>query len=202
MNWQRLDRENTVKVIDFIKSAAEPGLFSNATSEVKRARLSFYENIFLYQITNFASLPSFTFTFLGDGTFFHYMDGTETPIYSMNDKGTLSLNDRSVVDYLDFFMQYVQVDDDEMFLIRNPHDMPLLDSLDPASAAVVISNHKPAVVSYDAGYDVYTIEADVYSEGLVIRATIDIAHNGHVTIQKRQMIVNAVAQAASPEVMV
>ena len=65
MNWQRLDRENTLKTIDSVKSASEAGLFSPTTSEVQRARLSFYEGIDLYKLTNFASLPSFTFEYLG-----------------------------------------------------------------------------------------------------------------------------------------
>lgn len=201
MNWQRLDRDTTIKIIDSVKSAGEAGLFSLATSEVKRARLSFYEKVDLYKLTNFASLPSFTFEYLGDGTHFQYLDGTEQPIYTTNDKGVLELNERTVVDYLEFFFAHVAFEEEEMALIQNPHDNPLLDSLDIDSADSVISNHKPAVVTYDAGYDKHTVEADLYADGLLIRATIEVSAAGRVSIIDRKMIVNAVAHSAISGIM-
>ncbi len=201
MNWQRLDRETTLKTIDSVKSASEAGLFSPGTSEVQKARLSFYEGVDLYKVTNFASLPSFTFKYLGDGTFFQYLDGTEQPIYITNDKGKLSLNDRSVVDYLAFFFEHVMVDDDEMFFIQSAHDMPLLDSLDEDSIDAITKNHTAPHVQYDAGFDKYTVEADLYAEGLLMRVTIEVTASGRVTIQNRRMIVNAIAHSAGSGIM-
>lgn len=202
MNWQRVDRDNTVKIIDSVKSAAESALFSPATSEVERARLPFYSAVSLYKITNFASLPSFTFEYLGDGTFFTYLDGTEEPIYTLNDKGILTLNEGTVVDYLEFFFAHVVLEDDEMFFIRNVNDMPLLDSLDADSIDEVTRNHRPVAVSYDSGFDRYTVEADLYAEGLVLRATMEVTASGRVTITQRRMVVNAIANSFSSEIMV
>lgn len=201
MNWQRLDRENTIKIIESVKSAGEAGLFSLTTSEVKKARLSFYDAIGLFKLTNFASLPSFTFEYLGDGVHFQYLDGTELPIYATNDKASFELNERSVLDYLEFFFSHVAFEDEEMAFIANPHDNPLLDSLDMDSADVVIRNHKPARVSYDAGYDKHTVEADLYADGMLIRATIEVTASGRVSIVDRKMIVNAVAHSAISGIM-
>lgn len=201
MNWQRLDRETTLKTIDSVKSAAEGALFSPATSEVQKARVSFYDGVDLFKLTNFASLPSFTFEYLGDGMHYHYLDGTETPIYTVNDKGHLSLNERSVVDYLEFFLSHVMVDDEEMFLIQNPHDMPLLESLEIDSLDAITRNHKHATVSYDAGFDKHTVEADIYADGLLMRATIEVNATGRVTIKDRRMIVNAVAESTGSGIM-
>lgn len=201
MNWQRLDRETTITIIESVRSAGEAGLFSLTTSEVKRARLPFYEKIDLYRLTNFASLPSFTFDYLGDGTLFQHLDGTELPIYTTNDKGVLELNDRTVVDYLEFFFAHVAFEEEEMALIQNPHDNPLLDSLDIDSADSVINNHKPALVTYDAGFDKHTVEADLYADGLLIRATIEVSAAGRVSITDRKMIVNAVAHSAISGIM-
>lgn len=201
MNWQRLDRDNTLKTIESVKSASEAGLFSPGTSEVQRARLSFYAGIDLYKLTNFASLPSFTFEYLGNGTYFTYLDGTELPIYTVNDKGNLELNERSVVDYLEFFFAHVMTDDEEMMLIKNPHDMPLLDSLERDSIDAVMRNHKPPVVSYDAGYDKHTVEVDLYADGLLLRAIVEVTDSGRVKILDRKMIVNAVAHSDRSGIM-
>jgi hypothetical protein len=193
MHWQRLDRENTLKTIESVRSASDPGLFSPGTSEVQKARLSFYENIDLYKLTNFASLPSFTFEYLGNGKFFHYLDGTELPIYTVNDRNPLTLNERTVVDYLEFFFRHVMVDDEEMVLIKDPRDMPLLDSLEEDTLDSVLKSHTPPKAVYDAGFDKHTVEADVYADGLVMRATVEVGASGRVRILNRRMTMNAVA---------
>lgn len=202
MYFQRLDRDSTMNVINGVKSSAHPGLFSAGTSEVRRAYLSFYSGLFLYKLTNFSSLPSFSFEFVGNGTFFHYLDGTEEPIYTLNDEGYLVLNDRSVLDYLDFFLSHTAEDGGESFLIRNPEDMPLLDSLDMKSAEAIAMNHRPAFVEYDAGFDKFTLETDLYAEGLVMRAVVCIDNRGRVDILERKMVLNAVAETPHSEIIV
>lgn len=194
MHWQRLDRDTTIKVIDSVKSASEPGLIVSGTSEVERARLSFYEDISAYKITNFASLPSFTFEYLGDGTFFNYLDGTEIPVYAMNDKGALRLTEATAVDYLTFFFSHVMGEDGEdILLVKNPHDMPLLDSLEPAAYDAVMRGHKPPVVKPLTNGGM-AVEADIYDDGQLTRASIDITPAGRVSITGQKMILNAVAR--------
>lgn len=195
--WQRLNRDDTLKIIDSVKSAAEPGLISRGSTDVERAWLPFYKTFYLYRITNYASLPSFTFQYLGDGTFFHYLDGTEHPIHSVNDKGALQLNEIHVLDYLSFYFEHVTEDEDgEIVMMRQPQDMPLLKSLDPAGYDAVLRGHQPPRVDYDATRDTYTVESDIYNDGLMLRAHLTVTGRGRVKINDRKMILNAVARGA------
>jgi hypothetical protein len=73
MHWQRLDRDKTLATIKSVRSLTDAGLFSPVTSEVQKAVLSFYNGVELYKLTNFSSLPSFTFEYLGDGMHFYYL---------------------------------------------------------------------------------------------------------------------------------
>lgn len=190
MQWQRLDRDNSVKVIDSVKSAENAGMFSIATSEVKRARLVFYTDYYLYKVTNFASLPSFSFQYLSDGTFFHYLDGTEISIYAVNDKGSIALNVANVLPYLDFFFSQVGDEDGDIMLINNPHDMPLLESLDVDVYQAVFSQHKPATVEYNENTGKYLVQADLYKDARLIRAKIEISSRGRVKIIHQEMIMH------------
>jgi hypothetical protein len=88
MKWQRLNREDSIRILDSVKSMGEAQLFTAATCEVQKAALSFYENTDLYKITNFASFPSFTFEYLGQRRSLPVSGRTtEQPIYTINDKG-------------------------------------------------------------------------------------------------------------------
>ncbi|HPF78671.1 MAG TPA: hypothetical protein PLF01_05180 [Alphaproteobacteria bacterium] len=202
MHWQRLDRETSVKVIDSVKSDANAGLFSIGTSEVQRARLPFYKDYFVYKVTNFASLPSFSFEYLGDGTFFQYLDGTEAPIIAVNDKGQLNLDHNNVLAYLEFYFAHAIGEDGDIILINNPHDMPLLESLDIDSYNAVFAQHKPVQIHYDGGYDAYEIDADLYKDSQVVRARIEVNSKGRVTIKDQKMTMQQVSGSGYPEAII
>lgn len=187
MHWQRLDRDTSVKVIDSVKSDANEGLFSIGTSEVQRARVSFYRDYFIYKVTNYASLPSFTFEYLSDGTFFHYLDGTETPIYAVNDKGGLTLDPNNVIDYAAFYYERAGDEDGDVCMIKNPSDMPLLDSLDSRAYDAVFDKHiTPQVTLGEHG--TYFIEANLYKDTQLIRAKMEVTPKGRVKIINQKMI--------------
>lgn len=200
MHWQRLDRDTSIKVIDSVKSDANAGMFSIGTSEVQRARIPFYKDYFIYKVTNFASLPSFSFEYLSDGTFFNYIDGTDGPIYTVNDKGVLTLNQNNVLSYLDFYFSKVGGEDGEdIIVINNPHDMPLLDSLDADAYNAVFNQHRPAEIAFDANVNKFTIEADMYSDSQLVRAQIEVTAKGRVKILSQKMIMHEVVKPDYPE---
>lgn len=205
MQWQRLNREDTAKIIDSVKSAAAPGLFAPTTSEAKKCRLPFYGDFVLYRLTNYASLPSFTFNYLGDGTFFHYLDGTEGPLYAVNDKAALVLNEGTILDYLSFFFTYTSMGTDlgageesgSVTLVRTPDDMPLLGSLDDSGYGAVVAAHRPPVVQQDDGTGLYRVETDIFSEGRIIRARVDVTAAGRVRIVDQKNVTAAPARDAA-----
>ncbi len=203
MHWQRLDRDTSAKIITSVASEAEAGLFSAVTSEVTRAGLRFYKGYHLYKITNYASLPSFTFQYLSDGTFFHYLDGTEDPIYTVNAKGALTLDERSAVEYAAFFLEHVSGEDgEERYLITDPHDLPLLESMGEAAFEAVLRDHKAPHVDYDGGLDAYVIEADLYMDGMVTRGRIEVKTNGRLTIAGQKMTMSGFSGTGLGDYMV
>lgn len=203
MQWQRLDRDTSHKIITSVASDAEAGLFSAATSEVTRAYVSFYIGWHVYKVTNYASLPSFTFQYLSDGTFFHYLDGTEEPIYAVNAKGALNIDDRTAIDYLTFFFEHVSGENgEERQLITNPHDMPLLESLGPDAFDAISRDYKPPSVVYDGGLDAYVVEANLYTDGQVLRARMEIKPNGRVSIAHEKMTMHSLSDTGQDGYMV
>ena len=202
MHWQRLDRDTSIKVIDSVKSNADMGLFAIGTSEVQRARLPFYKEYEAYKVTNYASLPSFTFEYLSDGTFFHYLDGTEEALHTVNDKGMLSLDKHNVMEYLSFYFGHVGNDEGDIYVINNPHDMPLLDSLDADAYNTVFTHHKPAEIHYDGGFDAYKIEADLYTDTQIVRAKIEVNTKGRVTIKNQKAVMHEVLASGASEAIV
>jgi len=204
LQWKKLDRDSSIKVIDSVKSAADMGMFNVGTCEVTMARVSFYEENAIFKITNFASVPSFSFEYLGDGTFFHYLDGTTEAIHKANDSGKLKLRDSNVLDYIAFYFERianVNPDMDDVTIIVNPHDMPLLDSLDPMAYAAVMANFKPAEIMQNSDMG-YTVETAIYTESMAMRATIEVTPRGRVRILDQKMIMNEMLDSNPSEALI
>ena len=157
--------------------------------------------IFVYKVTNYASLPSFSFQYLSDGKFFQHLDGTEEPIHAVNDKSGLNLDKNNVIEYLKFYFSHVGDEDGDITIITNPHDMPLLDSLDQEAYNAVFNDHKPPEIHYDGGFDTYQIEANLYKDTQLVRAKITVTTKGRVEIKEQKMIMHQMLDSGSTQVI-
>ena len=203
MHWQRLDRDNTIQVLNAVKSADNEGMFSLGTSEVQSARLPFYKDYTTYKITSFASLPSFTFQFLSDGTFFHYLDGTEDPIHTVNDKGVLNLTEHNILEYLSFYFAQVGNDEgDEVIVVTTPNDIPSLDSLNPEAYDSAVNNYKAPEVTHNSESEIYNIKTDLYVDSRSVRSKIEVNAKGRVTIIEQKTDIPQVMKAPKAQTLI
>ena len=189
-DWHKLDRDRTTAMIDSVKSAGDHILFSHTTSEAKCARLPFYRNLLLYRLTNYASLPSFSFDYLGDGTTYFHLDGSPTAIYHANDTFQMNLNEDTVLDYAVFFFNHVSGPDGDIYVIGDLEDHPALDSLTLTQMDDLVARfQQPEIMTKPQGG--FTVKTILFYLGSLVYATVDIAANGRVDVTDFQMLMNA-----------
>lgn len=191
MDWNRLDRQHSIAVLERITTAADPGLFSQSSSEASFKPLSFYQNFMLYRVTNYATLPSFSLDFLSDGESFHLLDGSPDPIFNVNAQGSLYLTEINITDYVDFYLSNVIGEDGDIYMIRNPDDLPFIDSLNPDQQIELKNRHKNPEVAVDQNTGDFIILADLFYGGTLLKAAIVIAPSGDIEIQPRDMLMSA-----------
>lgn len=188
--WHKLDRDRTVAMIDSVKTSGDHIFFSLATSEAKCAKLPFYKNYLIYRLTNYSSLPSFSFDYIGDGRTYHHLDGSTGPIYRANDSGNLLLSAQNVLDYITFFFAHVSGPDGDVYVIDNPQDNPALDALGPDQIANIQAMHQPADITMD-GSGNFVIATSLWYLDTLVRATVQVDAGGRVNITGTQMLMNS-----------
>lgn len=187
--WHKLDRDRTVAMIDSVKSSGDHILFSLATSEAKCAKLSFYRSLLLYRLTNYASLPSFSFDYLGDGKSYVHLDGSPTAIYAANDSGNLALSADTIIDYIVFFFGHVSGPDGDVYVIENPSNHPVLGALNYMQMDDIVARHEaPEIIPDHAGG--FTVKTSLYYLGSLVRATITVDAAGRVDVTDSQMLLS------------
>jgi len=188
LQWCHLERDKTEVLIQQVRASGAPSLFSPENSEAKCAKLPFYKGYMIYRLTNYASLPSFSFDYLGDGRRFYYLDGSARALASVSAAGYLVLTADNVLEYAIFFFHHIAGEDGDIRVLRTPHEHPALDSLPPEKLDEILGYHKDAVVSYDTKTKNYTIVATLDNAGTLMRGTIEITPQGKVSIIDQHML--------------
>lgn len=182
MNWHRLDREKTVDMINSVKSAAEALLFSPITSEAKCTRLPFYTNHLLYRLTNFASLPTFSMDFIGDGEKFVYLDGSDNPIFQINQVAGLNLTRDNVITYLNFFFLNVRLEEGEIIILKDTQEASTIDMFDDERRENINLQPDDAKISQNEAGG-FVVATPIFLDGSLVNAELSVDPQGRVSVK-------------------
>ncbi|MAS86377.1 MAG: hypothetical protein CMH30_00150 [Micavibrio sp.] len=191
MGWQKLDRDKTKQVIAKVMDQSNTVLFNPLTSEAECQSLPFYRSMLHYRITNYASLPSFRMEYLGDGDSFFLFDGLADTIYKVNERASLSLKMDSVVPYLRFFLQNVNVEEGEVFLVEDTAKLEFMESLDFAQKEHIEQNFKKPTATYEPTLSAFIINCTLYFMGVLMHTSVRVDMDGVVSILDQTMLMQA-----------
>lgn len=193
MEWTSLDRQEAAATVERLRGQPNAVVFSPQLTEVVHRPLPFYEDFRLYRLTNYATMPSFTMYMLGDGEEqFYSLDATANPIYTVNEKAPLQLTEGNVVDYLDFFFGNVQGSEGDIFLIKDPKNLPFMSALSPAQQDSINQTYRPISVEEGITPGAFKVKGTLYYDGSLISATIHVEPDGHLHIQDQTLLLQGV----------
>lgn len=199
MNWQKLERSETAKILQRVSETPDGALFSIQTSEAVAAHLPFYRGFMMVRLTNYATLPSFTLDFLSDGTTFYLLDGSPDPLQKVAARGGLILTQQNVADYVDFFFKHVTTEEGDIYLIRDTETLPFMDSLSMDQQIQIRRSHSEITVAYNREDDSFMVTADMYFAGVLLKATLAVQPDGQIEVSNHAMLMSepTTASAAS-----
>ncbi|MDE2336256.1 MAG: hypothetical protein KGL10_02985 [Alphaproteobacteria bacterium] len=196
--WIRMNREQAGRVLGQLSARDDALVFSRDATEVAWRSLAFFSNYRLCRLTNYATMPTFTMTYLTNGTEYIALDGTANPIYTADEKDPLLLTEKNVLPYVEFFFHHVQGSEGEVFLIRDPHRMPFMDSFTAAQRADIAHIFKPVAVSFDAARGAYKVDATLHYGGVLMSASIAVLPDGKIAFENQHLLLSGIHFPDSP----
>lgn len=190
MEWVTLDREKSRTIVNKVLTPEDGGLFNPVTSEVKVLNLPFYSDFQLYRITNYASLPSFSLEYLGNGDSFYRLDGSPDPIYMANKLNPIYLDINNVLLYLDFFLSNVRAEDGDIFLVTDPQNLAFYDGLPSDQQAEMTAKSIQPQVSYEYNLNAFVVNATLYFTGIMMNALVQVGEDGSVAVIDQTMLMS------------
>jgi hypothetical protein len=196
--WTRLNRDDAHQVLNRLSGTRDAVVFSKEATEVSWRSLPFYNKYRLYRLINYATMPTFSLTYLSDGEEFITLDGTANPIYTANEKDPIRLNEMNVVAYLDFFFSNVQGSEGDVFLIKDPKKLPFLSALTKEQRESVYSGFKPLQVSQNAAANHFRVSGTLYYGGGLISSSITVLPDGKLSFHDQSLLLNGIYFPYSP----
>jgi hypothetical protein len=191
MNWQKIDKQQSHDILNHIATVSDPHLFSPRSSETSYMTLPFYKDYFVYRVTNYATLPSFSLDFLSNGESYHLLDGSPAPINHVNKSGALHLSGTNVIAYADFCLGNIRGEDGDIYMIRDIETLPFIDSLGTDQQLDLKRKHETPSAKWSADDNGYELTADLFYGGTLIKSSIVIEVNGLLQIHPREMIMSS-----------
>lgn len=188
--WTRLSREQAHETLNRLSGHRDAIVFSKDTTEVAWRSLPFYKNYRLYRLVNYATMPTFSMYFIGNGEDFISIDGTANAIFAANEKDPITVTQDNVVSYLDFFFSNVQGTEGDIFLIKDPSKMPFMATLTAHQQQNVLSSFKP--LSITASVSSLHVAGTLYYGGGLISATIQVAPNGRLAFLEQNLLLTGI----------
>lgn len=188
MDWERLDRTKSSHVITKITHSGDEALFSGQSSEDACTALPFYKDFLLYRVTNYATLPSFSLDFLGDGDSFYLLDGSPDAIFMVNSRGKLFLKYDNIIDYIEFFLKYVTTEDGDIYIIQDPDTLPFLDSMSIEQQITLKQRFQEPTLDYNHDNDSFEMRCDIYYGGTLLKAMITVESDGSVSFSDQMLL--------------
>lgn len=196
--WTRLKREEAYQVLDRLGGHRDAIVFSREATEVACRDLPFYAGYRLYRLINYATMPTFSMTYLSNGIEFTSIDGTAHPIYAVNDKAPIRLNSDNLIPYLEFFFSNVRGSEGDIFLIRDIDRMPFFSTLTAAQQASVKSNFRPLNVTAEKAQGPFRTTGTLYYGGGLMSATITTQADGRLGFDNQQLLLTGIHFPYSP----
>lgn len=196
--WTRLKREEAYQVLDRLSGSRDAIVFSREATEVACRELPFYSTYKLYRLINYATMPTFSMTYLSNGIEFISIDGTAHPIYAVNDKAPLRLNSDNLITYLEFFFSSVQGSEGDIFLIRDIDKMPFYSSLSASQQSSIKTNFRPLNVTAEMAQGPFRTSGTIYYGGGLLAATIATQANGRLSFENQQLLLTGIHFPYSP----
>lgn len=189
LDWRRLDQEEASRVLANIQSDAFDELFKKDSSiEITVARLPFYNHFYLYRFTTYATMPSLSLEFIGNGAMFYLLDGAPDPIYYANLKDPIQLSKRNILDYMQFFFEKVEGSEGDIELILDPATSPHLDSASIETKEKIMKRYDGIRVHYELEPECFIVTTPCYFEGTLVEAKIAVLPNGGLDLIDHKML--------------
>jgi hypothetical protein len=186
-DWQKLDTERTARILSEVNPHLEPVPFSEENTTIRCQKLPFYSDYEFVELTDLSAVPAarkFAIYKPGD---INVINWTNQAIYETNEKAPIKIDERTVVNYVKFFFNYVRGRHGRFLIIENIDDIRWQVEPPLQGRKVMQEMLEPvSIVSQDPD-GTYNLEAFMVFKDSLFKTRIHVKPDGLVSMSEEEL---------------
>lgn len=187
--YVKSDRLETEELLTTLKPHLEGGIFPPETTVIMTRPLSFYPGYTFIDIADHATLPARRRFVLKKDDDTVVLDFTNAPIYALNERCPLQLDDKNIADYVRFFFTFVRGRHGRFLMCETVDDIHWREEPPPAARkAIAKMLTSLEILARDADGTAHFKTQMVFKDTL-FEADIEVQPTGAVKLSNEKLLI-------------
>jgi len=184
----KLDLLECETVLEEINPALKGSHFHPATVTILAQEPRFYPGYRFLDLADYETVPNirkFVLYKLGDVVVLNW---TNEPIYALNEKAPILLDETTVSDYVRFFFTYVRGKHGRFIITENVEDILWRDEPPPAARKAIGKMLEPLHIAERKGGD-FKLTARMMFKDSLFKTTVNVQASGLVNLSDEELLI-------------
>lgn len=184
----KLDKNKCDELLAEVNPALNGSPFDPLTATILSQEPSFYPGYTFLDIADYGVTPSLRKYALYKPGDVIVLDGTNKPVYALNDKVPLGLTDDTVFDYVRFFFNYVRGPHGRFTIAENVDDIAWREEPPPVARKAMGKMLRPLALAGKKDDGRYHLNACIVFGDALYKTDILVSRNGRVTTSAEEIL--------------
>lgn len=186
--FKKLEVEEVARIIDQINKLVDGSLFDPLDTTILAIELPFYPGYRFLDIADHATNPPLQrYALEREGTY-TLMDWTYRPIYAVNEKAPVSLDQANVIEYVRFFFSHVRGRHGRFIMAESLESINWKEEPSPAERKSLGKLVEPLKVMEKLRHGVFKLEARMMLKDTLFKTDIYVEPNGKVVMGNHDIL--------------
>lgn len=186
-DWQKTDSENARRILGEINPSLEPIPFRPEATTIRTHQLSFYREHILVELTDLSAVPGARKYALYKPGDVNVINWTNQAIYETNEKAPVLLNEKTVVDYVKFFFNYVRGRHGRFVIIETIDDVRWQIEPPLQGRKVMQEMLEPVTLTSQDPDGTFNLEAFMVFKDSLFRTKVHVKKEGLVSMSSEEL---------------
>ena len=187
----QIEHGDAAKILDILNPLLDGSPFDPALARILSHKLSFYDGYDLVEVTDYDVNPPRRISFVyknSDKPEAHILNGTNEPIYALNEKAPLAITSENVYLYVRVFFHYVRGRFGRFLIVENVEEIDWKEEPSPAGKKALSKMIMPLTLKSSTDEN-FQLTASIVFKDSLFESDIYVQSDGNVNLTNQELLV-------------
>jgi hypothetical protein len=189
-SFTKIEHGAAAKILDLLNPLLDGSPFDPALARILSHKMPFYKGYGLIEVTDYDVNPPrrVSFIYKEDENAAFILNGTNEPIYELNKKAPIYLDDKNIFLYARFFFHYVRGRFGRFLIVENVEEVDWKEEPSSAGKKALAKMIKPVSLKSTTENE-FMLTANIVFKDSLFESDIQVKSDGTVNLTNQELLV-------------